>query len=72
MKTIKIKVIPKSKKNSIEKIGEIFCIHTTAPAVDGKANEAVLLGLARFLGVKSYEIKIIRGLKSREKILEII
>jgi len=69
MKLLKIKVIPRSKNNRVEKIGEIFHVWTSAPAVEGKANEAVLPVLARFLGVKRYNLKIMRGLKSREKII---
>ncbi len=71
MKLLKIKVIPKSKNNRVEKIGDVFHVWTSAPAVDGKANEAVLPLLARFLGVKHYDLKITRGLKSRNKIIAV-
>ena len=69
MKLLKIKVIPKSKNNHVEKVGGVFHVWTSAPAVDGKANVAVLPVLARFLGVKRYNLKITRGLKSRHKII---
>ena len=69
MKLLKIKVIPKSKENSVKKIGEIFHIKTTAPAIDDKANLAIIPLLARFLDTKNYNLKIIKGKKSREKII---
>lgn len=69
MKLLKIKVIPKSKENSVKKIDEIFYIRTTAPAIDDKANLAIIPLLARFLKIKKYNLKIIKGKKSREKII---
>ena len=71
MKLIKIKVIPKSKNNRVEKRGELIYVRTTAPAIDGKANAALLPVLARFLDVKHYDLKIVKGIKTREKIIAV-
>ena len=65
---IDIKVIPKAKRNLIreEEHGR-YKVYLNAPAVDGKANKAVIGLLAEFFGVRRSEIEIIKGLRAREK-----
>jgi len=67
-----IKVIPRAKVNKIveESKGDIK-VHLTAPAVDGRANQALIQALAEHFGVKKRQVKIIRGEKSRQKIIEV-
>jgi len=71
MKSIKIKVIPNAKKNNISEKGDMLKVRVTAPAVNGKANKAVIEVLAKFFKVKKRCISIIRGEKTREKIIGI-
>jgi len=66
-KTIRLKVVPNAKRNEF-KNGKVYL---TAPAVEGKANRALVEFLAEHFGVKKREIKIIRGLKSRNKVVQI-
>jgi len=66
-----IKVIPNSKKDNIIKEDNILKIHVTAQAVDNKANKSLIALLSEFLKVKKSKIKIIKGQKSRLKIIEI-
>ncbi|MBU1870843.1 DUF167 domain-containing protein, partial [Patescibacteria group bacterium] len=68
MKIIHIKVIPNAKKNEVLEKDEKFRVYINAPAVDGKANKAIIKVLAEFLKIKKNDIKIIKGEKSREKI----
>ncbi|MBU0636847.1 DUF167 domain-containing protein, partial [Patescibacteria group bacterium] len=68
MKIIHIKVIPNAKKNEVLEKDEKFRVYINAPAVDGKANKAMIKVLAEFLKIKKNDIKIIKGEKSREKI----
>jgi uncharacterized protein (TIGR00251 family) len=42
-------------------------VSVQAPAVDGKANEAVIKELAKALGVKARSIQIVQGELSRDK-----
>ena len=70
-KTIHVKVIPRAKKSLIEPFGDGLKIHTTAPAYDGKANSALIEILADYLKVKKARITIIKGSKSRSKLIEI-
>lgn len=71
MSIIEIKVIPNAKKDEIVETHEGLKVKTHAPATDGKANKAVINIIAGYLGVKSSQIKIIRGERSRKKVLEI-
>ncbi|MFH1288255.1 MAG: DUF167 domain-containing protein [bacterium] len=71
MKKLNIKVIPNARKNSISEDNGIFKVRVTAPAVDGKANKAIIEVLSEFYGVKKRDVRIIHGEKSRGKIVEI-
>lgn len=70
---VKVKVIPKSSVNKIcEKMANgVLKIKITAPAVDNKANEELIKFLSKEMKKKKSQIKIISGITSREKILEI-
>lgn len=68
---INIKVIPNAKKNEVIEEGDRLKVRVTAPAIDGKANKAVAEILAEFFKVKKRDIRIIRGEKTREKVIEI-
>ena len=66
-----VRVIPKSSRNLVEKEMRGFKVHLTKPAYDGLANGQLLGLLAEYLKIKKYQIKIIRGEKSRDKYVEI-
>jgi len=68
---VSIKVIPNAKKNEVSQEGEKLKVRVTAPAVDGRANKAVIEILAEFFKIKKNHVRIIKGEKSREKIVEI-
>ena len=65
-----VKVYPNSRRNEVSIDGEIK-IHTTSKPVDDQANHAVICLLAEHFGVAKSKIKIIRGEKSRIKIVDI-
>jgi uncharacterized protein YggU (UPF0235/DUF167 family) len=48
-----------------------FKAYLTKPAHDGLANEQLVELLARYLDIKKYQVRIIKGLKARDKIVEI-
>ena len=68
---MKISVIvkPNSKKESIEKLstGE-YVVRVNAPAIEGRANEAVIEALSTHFGVRKSAIRIVSGEKSKKKI----
>jgi uncharacterized protein (TIGR00251 family) len=76
---LSIKVVPNAKHNKIVEeellIGKpdqkSYKVYLTAPAVDGKANQALIETLSEHFRVKKSAIKILRGLTARQKLVEI-
>jgi hypothetical protein len=69
--TIKVKVIPRAKKEKIEEIEGVFKVHIKAPAIEGRANKRLIELLSEHFGIKKYDISIVKGETNRDKILEI-
>lgn len=71
--TIKIKVVAKAKQNGIEFFtDEIIKVKINKPAVDGKANKAIIDYFSNLLNLPKTNITITRGEKSSLKDLRII
>ena len=68
---LKLRVIPSAKQNAIKSEKDILKVYLSAPAIEGKANKALIKFLAEHYDVKKSQIAIIRGEKSRDKIVEI-
>jgi hypothetical protein len=66
-----VRVIPGAKKERIQPHGEVLKIYLTAPALEGRANKRLVEVLADYFTTKKSNITIIRGAKTREKIVEI-
>ena len=69
-----VRVKPGSKKGAFVQAsltGELL-VSVREPAVDGKANDAVIAILADYFEVSKSKVKIVGGLKSRNKIIEIL
>jgi len=71
--TIEVKVEPRSSKKQITGImdGTILKVKLTAPPVDGSANEQLIELIAEATGVKKSSIRIVRGMSSKRKLVEI-
>ncbi len=70
--TLKIYLQPKASKNEI--VGPYrdgIKVRVTAAPVKGKANEVLLQFLAKEFGVTPSSVEIVRGHRSREKIIRI-
>ena len=68
---LSVKVIPNAKHNQLAEENGITKVRLTSPAVEGKANEALIEFLSEHFKIKKSAIKILRGLKSRKKIIEL-
>jgi len=68
---INVKVVPKSSRVLVKKEGTYYKVYLTRPAQDGLANEQLIDILAEHLGIKRYRARIVRGLKSRTKTIEV-
>jgi uncharacterized protein (TIGR00251 family) len=69
---IRVTVKPRAKKSNVKKISEgEYAVSVTAPAREGKANEAVIELLADHFSVPKSSIRIIRGETARTKLIEL-
>lgn len=72
IKRISVKITPNAKKEGIiEEGNNCFKIKVKAPAVEGKANEAMIKMLAGYFDIPKSRIKIARGEFAKNKIVEI-
>lgn len=70
---IKIKVIAGAKTNSVEEFSEdIIKVKINKPAVDGKANKAIIEYLSDIFDLPKNNIIILRGEKNSIKDLQIV
>jgi hypothetical protein len=51
--------------------GSALVVAVAAPAVEGKANEAVRKALARAFGVRKQDVSVVTGDRGRDKVVEI-
>jgi len=68
---IVLKVIPGARKDLLKEEHGQIKVYLTAPPLDGRANEALLRFLAGHFGVKPAAVTLIKGLKSRHKVVNI-
>ncbi len=68
---LRIRVIPKASMNLVKKEKGLLKVYLTKPAQDNLANTQLIELLSKHLKVKKYQLKIIKGEKSRDKLVEI-
>jgi uncharacterized protein len=70
---IAVIVKPKARKPEIVKISPVnYRIAVREPAQNGRANEAVINLLSEHLGIPRSQLKIVRGVSSRHKLIEVM
>lgn len=72
---VNIRVKPRSKKGPLVQpnlVDDTLLVYVREPAVDGKANKAVVELLAEYYDVPKSQVKIIRGHTARTKTVRII
>ncbi len=70
--TFQVKVHPRSRKNAVTgEIGEALKVALTAPALEGRANEACIEFLAKLLNVPRSSVTIAAGETSRNKVIRV-
>ncbi len=67
--TIRVKVVPRAHKNSVEKKDGVYIIRTTVVPESGKANMRAIALIAEHFGVGKSCVEIIRGHTSRHKVM---
>ena len=71
--TIEVKVEPRSSRKQISGLMDdtILKVKLSAPPVDGAANEQLIELISEATGVRKSQIRIVRGLSSKRKLIEI-
>jgi len=69
---ISVRVKPNSKQNLVEAIGEkSYLVRVKEKALEGKANEAVIGMLSEYFDVPKIRVRVVTGMRARNKIIEI-
>src|SRR5579863_7509558 len=69
---ITVKVQPRAKVTRVAgRFGNAYRLQVAAPPVDGKANDACIAFFAEVAGVAKSHVRIVSGLTSRMKVVEI-
>ena len=66
-----IRVVPGSSRSAVKQENGVLKVYLTKPAHDGEANVQLIRILAEHLGIKKYQVSIIRGHTSRNKVVQI-
>lgn len=70
--TLELKTIPNAPRDQIAGwLGGALKVKVHAPALDGRANEALLEFLAAELGLPKRAVTLVRGEKSRHKVVRL-
>jgi uncharacterized protein (TIGR00251 family) len=72
MARLTVKVHPRAKRSALKgRLGDAWRLDLAAPPVDNKANEECVRFLAELAGVPRARVRIVTGLTSRVKVVEI-
>ena len=69
---INVKAITGARKNDVKSAPDGLKVYVTAPAVDNKANRAIIQLVSEYFNAKKSQVTIKRGSKSPRKTIEII
>ena len=72
MARLTVKVHPRAKRSALAgRLGDAWKLSLAAPPVDGKANDECVRFFAEFAAVPRSRVRILTGLTSRLKVVEI-
>lgn len=70
--TLKVRVVPNARRDEVVgAYGDALKVKIQAPAMDGKANAALVEFLAGKLGISARQVTLVLGEKSRDKVIAI-
>jgi len=68
---IQVRVKPNSRTEEVSQEGDGFIVKVKEPPREGKANQAVIRLLAEHFGVAKSRVRILSGLRSGKKVIEV-
>ncbi|HSG84807.1 MAG TPA: DUF167 domain-containing protein [Candidatus Limnocylindrales bacterium] len=70
---IGVRLVPRADRTSVDGVvGGRLRVRVTAAPVDGSANDALVRLLAAELGLSRRSLRIVTGLRSRDKVVEVL
>ncbi len=70
--TFHLRLTPRSTRNVVVGWeGEVLRARVSAPPLDGRANAALIKLLSRVLGIPARDVRLIRGVRGRDKTVQI-
>jgi len=69
---IRVRVTPNSRTDEVSREGNTFVVRVKEPPRDGRANRATVKLLAKHFNVSASQVTIRSGLRSRDKVFEIL
>ena len=68
---INVRIKPRSSRSRVEKTEDGYVVYVTEAPIENKANKALVEALSDHLGIPKSRIRIVAGLKSKNKVVEI-
>ena len=69
---LRVRVTARANRNELAGLRDgVLQVRVTAPPVDGRANQAVCKLIARAVGVGRTSVSVVRGERSRDKIVRV-
>ncbi len=70
---VKVHVTPNAREAGIEKVSDtVFEVRVDEKAAEGRANKRLIAILSDYFSVRKSKIAIVKGVKSRDKLVQII
>ena len=69
--SVHIKLNSRHREEVVKNDDDTLTVYIKAPAIEGRANAAAIKLLAKYFGVASSKVKLVRGATSKYKIFEI-
>ena len=71
MLRLTVEAHPNARIDRLELAGNKLRVWVRAPAVDGRANEAIERAIAQAIGLRHRQVCVVNGMKSRTKTVEL-
>ena len=68
---IRVRVIPGSRSEGVSREGDLLVVRVREPPKGGRANRRVIELLSEYFGVPKSKVEIVRGHRSREKVIRV-
>jgi len=69
---LRVRVTARASRDELACLKDgVLHVRVSAPPVDGKANQAVTRLIAKALGVGRTSVRVVRGERSRDKVVEV-